>query len=70
MAENIDGACGRRKQSGGDIEQSRLAASSGPNNRDEFAICHMKRCALNSCVDAAVRQAECDYDVIECDCCV
>src|SRR5215471_12117037 len=67
-AENIDGTCGRRKQAGSDVEQSRLATSRGPDDRDEFSICHMKRRAFDSRVEAPVRQTECDYDVIECDC--
>src|SRR5262245_53998390 len=70
MAKNIDGASGRRKQAGCDVKQRRLAASSGPDDRDKFAIGHMKCRAFDSRVDAAVCQAECDYDVIECDCCV
>jgi hypothetical protein len=30
----------------------------------------MKRCTLNGCIDAIVREAECDYNVVEYDCCV
>jgi hypothetical protein len=70
MAENIYGTCSRRKQAGSDVEQRRLATPSGPDDRDEFAVGHMKRRVFDSRVDAAVRQTKCDYDVIECDCCV
>src|SRR5215475_7258930 len=70
MTENIDGACGRCKQTSSDVEQCRFAASSGPDNRNEFAIGYMKCRAFDSCIDVTIRKTECDYNVIECDCCV
>jgi len=50
--KDIYAACDGREQTGGNIEQRRLAAAGRTDDRDELAVAYVQRCTIDRCVGA------------------